>query len=269
MTDETAVAAAPSADELMEANHVTVTFGKGAYAFTAVDDVSVRIRRGEVVGIVGESGSGKTTLALAIAGLQPIAAGRVQFFGDSDVQRRQRRTGVQMVFQDPYSSLNPRQTPRAAVTEAIQVCQHLNKAKSDVKAKDLLQSIGISGDLIDRMPAQLSGGQRQRVSMARALAAEPNLLIADEPTSALDQSAQAQLLNLLHKIQAERHLAVLFISHDLSIIRYFTERVYVMRHGVVTEHGETQQVFRNPTSPYTRLLVESIPGRRIPTDRQS
>ena len=249
------------AEEFVLADKVTITFGKGAYAFSAVKDATVAIGRGEIVGIVGESGSGKTTMARAIAGLQPVSAGMINF-PDAGAGRGKRRTDVQMVFQDPYSSLNPRQTPGAAVAEAIHVRQGMSRTRARAAAVELLQSLGISGDLVGRMPAQLSGGQRQRVSMARALAAEPKLLIADEPTSALDQSAQAQLLNLLHRIQAERQLAVLFISHDLGIIRYFTKRVYVMRHGLVVEEGPTEDVFLTPAHAYTRLLIDSIPGRR-------
>lgn len=247
---------------LVRAEHITITFGKGPYAFTAVQDATIEIGHGEVVGIVGESGSGKTTVARAIAGLQPVSAGAIRFHDQSPARgrRQHRRTDVQMVFQDPYSSLNPRQTPLEAVAEAIHVRQGLSRAPARAAAQELLRSIGIGGRLIERMPAQLSGGQRQRVSVARALAAEPTLLIADEPTSALDQSAQAQLLNLLRRIQSERHLAVLFISHDLGIIRYFTERVYVMRHGRIVEQGDTERVFRSPGEDYTKLLIDSIPG---------
>ena len=255
----------PVIDVQVRADHVTVVFGKGPYTFTAVNDVSVMVSRREVVGIVGESGSGKTTIARAIAGLQPITAGSVQFAAAASGRgrgRRRRHTDVQMVFQDPYSSLNPRQTPGTAVAEVFHVRQGLPWARARVQAVELLRSIGIGGNLIDQLPSRLSGGQRQRVSVARALAAEPTLLIADEPTSALDQSAQAQLLNLLRRIQSERHLAVLFISHDLGIIRHFTERVYVMRRGRVVEEGDTETVFSSPREEYTRLLIDSIPGHR-------
>ena len=251
---------AEAVDDLVRGERVTITFGKGPTAFTAVRDADIRVGRGEIVGIVGESGSGKTTLARAVAGLQPITSGTLRIGGNRGRAPRH-RTDVQMVFQDPYSSLNPRQTPRAAVTEAIRVRQGLARAQARVAAVDLLASIGIGGNLLDRLPGQLSGGQRQRVSVARALSAEPDLLIADEPTSALDQSAQAQLLNLLRHIQRERHLAVLFISHDLSIIHYLTERVYVMRMGLIVEQGRTEEVFTHPQHEYTRLLIDSIPGR--------
>ncbi len=165
-----------------------------------------------------------------------------------------------MVFQDPYSSLNPRQTVWSSVSEAIRVRQGLSGGEARAAALRLLQSIGIGESLAERLPALLSGGQQQRVSVARALAAEPALLIADEPTSALDQSAQAQLLNLLRRIQQERQLAILFISHDLGIIRYFTDRVHVMKQGRIVESGHTEEVFSNPQQAYTQLLINSIPG---------
>lgn len=251
---------------LVEAQQISVTFGKGPYAFTAVDEASLAIGDSEIVGIVGETGSGKTTLARVVAGLQPATAGRLLFPQDADGSagrgRRSHRTDIQMVFQDPYSSLNPRQTALNSVSEAVKVRQGLTGTEARVTALRLLQSIGIGDALAGRLPNLLSGGQRQRVSVARTLAAEPALLIADEPTSALDQSAQAQLLNLLRQIQQERHLAILFISHDLGIIRYFTNRVYVMKHGRIVESGHTEKVFSDPQHDYTRLLIDSIPGSR-------
>jgi peptide/nickel transport system ATP-binding protein len=225
------------------------------------------IGQGELVGIVGESGSGKTTIARVVARLQPPTSGKLVFSpeaapADSSRSPKSGRTDIQMVFQDPYSSLNPRQTALSAVAEAVKVRQGLSSAAAKKEATRLLQSIGIGEALTNRLPELLSGGQRQRISVARALAAEPSLLIADEPTSALDQSAQAQLLNLLRRIQAERHLSILFISHDLGLIRYFTDRVYVMKHGRVVESGNTEEVFLNPQDDYTKVLIESIPGSK-------
>lgn len=250
---------------LVEAQQISVTFGKGPYAFTAVDQASLTVGESEIVGIVGETGSGKTTLARVVAGLEPATGGRLLFPRDPDGSgsrgaRRRSRTDIQMVFQDPYSSLNPRQTAWSSVSEAIKVRQGLTGAEARAAGLRLLQSIGIGEALAGRLPALLSGGQRQRVSVARALAAEPALLIADEPTSALDQSAQAQLLNLLRRIQQERQLAILFISHDLGIIRYFTDRVHVMKQGSIVESGHTDEVFNNPQQAYTQLLINSIPG---------
>lgn len=254
----------PTADTpLIAAQGVTVTFGQ----VNAVEDATLRIQPDEIVGIVGESGSGKTTLARVVVGLQRPTAGQVLLEGQPFVTSarrltRRRRTDVQMVFQDPYSSLNPRQTAWGAVSEALQIRQGLATDAARDEALALLSSIGIGKALAQRRPERLSGGQRQRVSVARALAAKPSLLVADEPTSALDQSAQAQLLNLLRRIQRERQLAILFISHDLGIVSYLTSRVYVMRHGRIVESGETGALFESPQQDYTKLLIRSIPGRR-------
>lgn len=247
--------------QLLVAEKITVDFG----GFRAVDDVTISVGSNEIVGIVGESGSGKTTLARVAVGLQRATAGRVLLEGEpfmgSGAPRRRTRTDVQMVFQDPYSSLNPRQTALAAVAEAVHVRRGLGMPEARENAMRTLESLGIGAAVAERHPARLSGGQRQRVSFARALAAEPKLLVADEPTSALDQSAQAQLLNLLRQIQRERSLAVLLISHDLGVISYLTQRVYVMRHGRVVESAETVRLFRSPQQQYTKDLVGSIPGR--------
>lgn len=254
---------------LLEAKAITVRFGHGPDAFDAVSDVSIRVNPGEAVGIVGESGSGKTTLARVLVGLQPPTAGDVflegaAVFGATTRSRfpNSKRWEIQMIFQDPYSSLNPRQRAWQAVAEAVQVWQGLPKRDARVEALRLLNSMGISHEQANQFPRSLSGGQRQRVSVARALAPKPKILIADEPTSAIDQSAQAQLLNLLRRLQRDRELAIVFISHDLGIIRYLTSRVYVMKKGEVVEAGDTATVFERPQHPYTQLLIESIPGRR-------
>lgn len=254
---------------LLEARAVTVTFGLGPAAFDAVRTANVAVAPGEAIGIVGESGSGKTTLARVLVGLQAPTHGQVQLdgaviaaAGQRQIFARQERWKVQMVFQDPYSSLNPRQRAWEAVAEAVHVWQGLGAQQAKVEALSLLRSMGISDDQAHRLPRALSGGQRQRISVARALAPRPKVLIADEPTSAIDQSAQAQLLNLFRQLQAERGLAIVFISHDLSLVRYLTSRVYVMQRGEIVEAGETVDVFDNPSHPYTRLLISSIPGRR-------
>ncbi len=247
-------------EPLVRAADLVVTFGRGPGAVKAVDGVSLSVAPGERVGVVGESGSGKTTVARVIAGLERASSGSMTF--DTPLGRRGLRADVQMVFQDPYQSLNPRLTAQSAVGECLRVRQRLSRRDARDAAVALLASIGVGETLARRLPDALSGGQRQRVSVARALAAQPRLLIADEPTSALDQSAQAQLLNLMSTVQQERDLAVLFISHDLGIIRYFTDRVYVMRRGRVIETGPTESVFGDPQSDYTRMLIEAIPGRR-------
>ena len=257
-----------AAGPLLEGRDISVTFGRGAEAFDAVRAASVTVHGGEAVGIVGESGSGKTTLARALVGLQRPSAGEVwlegrPLFSAGTEQRmpRSERWKTQMIFQDPYSSLNPRMRVLQAVAEAVQVWQNLSGAKARMEALRLLNAMGISDDQARQFPKSLSGGQRQRVSVARALAPDPKVLIADEPTSSIDQSAQAQLLNLLRLLQSERGLAIIFISHDLGLVRYLTSRVYVMQKGDIVETGKTQDVLERPQHSYTQLLIDSIPGR--------
>ena len=254
---------------LLEGRNITVRFGRGTDALEAVRDASLTLNPGEIAGVVGESGSGKTTLARVLVGLQPAAAGTVQLEGRPVVEAHSKkripkneRWKIQMVFQDPYSSLNPRMRAWAAVAEALQVWRGLTRKQARTEAFSLLQSIGIDESQARRFPKALSGGQRQRVSIARALAPEPKILIADEPTSAIDQSAQARLANLLRRLCSQRNLAILFISHDLALVRYLTSRVHVMRRGRIVEAGSTRTVLRKPRHAYTRVLLDSLPGRR-------
>ncbi len=255
-------------DPLLEGRDISVTFGRGAEALDAVRAANVAVDGGEAVGIVGESGSGKTTLARVLVGLQRPSAGEVRLegqpiFSAGTEQRmpRSERWKTQMIFQDPYSSLNPRMRVWQAVAEAVQVWKSLPGAEARAQALRLLNAMGISDDQARQFPKSLSGGQRQRVSVARALAPDPKVLIADEPTSSIDQSAQAQLLNLLRRLQSERELAIIFISHDLGLVRYLTTRVYVMQKGDIVEAGKTEDVLERPQHAYTRLLIDSIPGR--------
>jgi ABC-type dipeptide/oligopeptide/nickel transport system ATPase subunit len=254
---------------IIEARGLNVVFGRSGETFHAVRDADFVAYPGEAVGVVGESGSGKTTLARVLAGLQPPTSGSVVVDGqpvyeDGAVRKvtPEAPWRLQMIFQDPYSSLNPRMTARAAVSEAVHVWHGTGRKESDERAMALLSAMGLSPEHTRQFPRSLSGGQRQRVSVARALAPDPRVLIADEPTSAIDQSAQAQLLNLFRRLQAERGLTIVFISHDLSLVRYLTARVYVMQRGVVVEHGETAAVFENPAHAYTRELIDSIPRRK-------
>jgi peptide/nickel transport system ATP-binding protein len=259
---------------LLAAKDITVTFGAGALAFDAVRAAAVEVAAGQAIGIVGESGSGKTTLARVLVGLQRPTRGAVflegkQVFGSGGANGangsanfpRSERWKVQMIFQDPYSSLNPRMKAWHGVAEAIQVWRKLPGREAKGEAFRLLNSVGISNQQAEHFPRSLSGGQLQRVSVARALAPNPKILIADEPTSSIDQSAQAQLLNLLHSLQQERGLTIVFISHDLGLIRYLTSGVYVMQKGTIVESGDPGQVFERPEHPYTQLLIGSIPGR--------
>ena len=251
-------------DFLIEAKNVSVTFGSGATKVEAVKNVSLSLSPGEPIGIVGESGSGKSTLARVLAGLQPPTDGEVFFNGVSVYKGAKSYTGearrqVQMVFQDPYGSLNPQLTGLSAVSEAVRIHDKCDKKSSEVRALELLHRMGIAQLDALKKPRQLSGGQRQRVSVARALSANPTVLLADEPTSAIDQSAQAQLLNLFRGLLNDG-LAIVLVSHDLGVIRYLTKRVYVMKDGVFVESGVTEEIFNDPREDYTKLLLASIPG---------
>ena len=253
---------------MLEAKNISVRFASGRGTVTAVDEVSLFVFPGEAVGLVGESGSGKTTLARVLVGLQCPFGGQVLLegsriiaAGSKEAFPRTERWKIQMVFQDPYSSLNPRMRACDAVAEALHVSRGMTRRQARRDALDLLGSVGITGDLGWQLPRFLSGGQRQRVSVARALAPGPRLLVADEPTSALDQSVQAQLLNLLRRLQTERNLAILFVSHDLNLVRYLTSRVYVMQAGRIVEAGDSRAVLEAPQHPYTQQLIDSIPGR--------
>jgi peptide/nickel transport system ATP-binding protein len=251
---------------VLEAAGIWVRFGAGPTSVDAVAGASLDVHQGEAVGIVGESGSGKTTLARVLAGLQAPTSGTVALRDGQVVARpgyahyahRDRRR-VQMVFQDPYTSLNPRQPAWQAVAEAVHVWQGMSGKAARDEAYRILRRLGVSDEQAASFPRALSGGQQQRVSVARALAPDPELIIADEPTSAIDQSAQAQLLNLLRELQFERRMAIIFISHDLGIVRYLTDRVLVMHHGVVVEEGPTLDVFDAPQHGYTRQLIDAIP----------
>jgi ABC-type dipeptide/oligopeptide/nickel transport system ATPase subunit len=258
--------------DLLRAEGVTVDFGSGASRLSAVSNVDLEIASGETVGIVGESGSGKSTLARALVGLQRVTSGSVvldgktiSVAGSDPKYSKQDRWKVQMVFQDPYTTLNPRLRAWQGVADGLAVWQGLGRRASRHEAYELLASLGITTEQANSYPSALSGGQMQRVSVARALTPRPKVLVTDEATSSIDQSAQAQLLNILKRLQRENDLALLFISHNLELVRYISHRVYVMQSGKVVETGPTGAVFENPTDPYTRLLISSVPSRRSRT----
>ncbi len=231
----------------------------------AVKGATVSIARGEFVGIVGESGSGKSTLARLVMGLEPVTNGRILIDGTdvtsgSSVARSVRLGALQMVFQDPQSALNPRRPVERLVTQAMEAAHHT--ASDDerlARAKELMQETGLPVDLLDRYPSQLSGGQKQRVNIARALCVTPRLLVADEIVSGLDVSVQAQILNLLLDLREDLGIGLLFISHDLAVVRYLCSRVLVMRNGEVVEEGPTETVLGDPRHAYTRALVAAVP----------
>ena len=257
--------------DLLEVSHLSVHFAQRKGWFRAasspvraVEDVTFSVAPREIVGVVGESGSGKSTLARAILRLVDATAGSVRFDGVEllplrgsalrDVRRR-----MQVVFQDPYASLNPRMTAGANVAEGLRVQGIGSRLERTQAVAELLLQVGLPAAAADRFPHQFSGGQRQRIGIARALAVKPELIVADEPVSALDLSIQAQILNLLLEQQELRGLALLFIGHDLSVIRHFCDRIIVLYRGRIVEIGETDAVFSDPRHPYTRALIDSAP----------
>ena len=238
----------------------------------AVDGVSFEISTGETLGLVGESGCGKSTLGRAIVGLVRATGGSVRLDGaevaglDRSGMRPYRAT-VQMIFQDPYASLNPRLPIGRIIEEPLLVHRRGDRAERRAKVVQLMQRVGLRPDWIGRHPHEFSGGQRQRIGIARALALEPRLLICDEPVSALDVSVQAQVINLLVELQRELGLAYLFISHDLSILRYLADRVLVMYLGKIVEVAERREIWTRPLHPYTRGLIEAVPQPNPETAR--
>ncbi|MFE4335008.1 dipeptide ABC transporter ATP-binding protein [Streptomyces sp. NPDC056831] len=236
-------------EPLVEAVDVRQVFGRGKSALAAVDGVSLTVRRGETVGIVGESGSGKTTLGWMLVGLLEPTSGRLT-----------RRARVQMVFQDPVSSLNPRRSIGESVADPLRASGERDEVAIRARVRDLLKRVGLDPEQYDRYPHEFSGGQRQRVGIARALAAEPELIVCDEAVSALDVTTQAQVTALLAQLQRELGLALVFIAHDLAVVRQVSDRVAVMRRGRIVEEGDVDQVYGDPRDPYTKQLLAAVPA---------
>jgi len=238
--------------------------GRGR-AVTAVRTASLIVAPGEFVGVVGESGSGKSTLAKLLVGLERPSDGHIVFDGEdlaapSRGHRALRAERLQMVFQDPQSALNPRSRVASIVTQAMEAGSNHAVAKERLeRTNELLAEVGMPADIAMRLPGQLSGGQRQRINIARALCRLPKLLVADEIVSGLDVSIQAQLLNLLARLRTELGFAMLFISHDLSVVRHLCSRVLVMYRGEIVEQGPIEKVFSNPQHPHTQALLSSVP----------
>ncbi len=241
-----------------------IIFQRKVGAVQAVDDISFGVKRGETLGLVGESGCGKSTTGRAILQLYRPTAGEVNFNGrdltkiDGGEMRRMRRH-LQMIFQDPYASLNPRMTVGNIVSEPMQIHKLVDKKDRTARVQELLQTVGLNPYFANRYPHEFSGGQRQRIGVARALAANPDFIVADEPVSALDVSIQAQIVNLLEELQEQFGLTYLFIAHDLSVVRHISDRVAVMYLGKLVELADRNALYDDPLHPYTKALLSAVP----------
>lgn len=258
-------------ENLFEVKHITKVFkskksmGKKGQVVHAVNDVSFQIKEKETFALVGESGCGKSTTGRVALRLIEPTSGDILYQGKSILslnsrELRKMRREMQMVFQDPYSSLNPRKSILSIVAEPLLIHKMVSsKQEAEAQAKELLIRVGIREDQMNRYPHEFSGGQKQRISMARAIITRPRLVICDEPVSALDVSIQAQVLNLLRELQNEYQLSYLFISHDMSVVKYISDRIAVMYLGTIVEEADTEELFANPVHPYTQALLSAVP----------
>jgi oligopeptide transport system ATP-binding protein len=249
---------------LFDIQHVKKNFKVGQDTLTAVDDISFQIRRGETFGLVGESGCGKSTLGRLLVRLYKPTEGKIFYKGKSisDFHKKDSLTftkEVQMIFQSPYASLNPRMTIGEIIKEGMKIHRLGTPQDMEDSVHALLELVGLNADHAKRFPYEFSGGQRQRTGIARALAVHPELVICDEPISALDVSIQSQIINLLKRLQAELNLTCLFIAHDLSVVRYISDRVGVMYLGALAEVADAEELYLNPLHPYTQALLSAIP----------
>ena len=251
---------------LCSVRDLEVTFGRGRKKFVAVHNINFDIYKGETFGLVGESGSGKTTIGRAIIRINPVSNGSVIFKGEKISGKISRELDkmvtqkIQMIFQDPMASLNERAKVDYIVAEGlINIHPDMPKKEREAKVSQALHDVGLLPEFATRFPHEFSGGQRQRIGIARALIMEPEFIIADEPISALDVSIRAQVLNLMSKLQKERGLTYLFIAHDLSVMRFITNRIAVIHKGTIVELADTEKLFAHPLHPYTRALLSAIP----------
>ncbi len=255
---------------IVEVKDLCVYFGseKHGSQVRAVDKVSLRVERGEILGLVGESGSGKSTLGRAILRLVNPSSGRIEFEGQDithlkPAELKPLRRHMQMIFQDPYASLNPRMTVYDTLAEPLLLHNIASKKTLDSEVFKLMDSVGLARENVLRYPHEFSGGQRQRIAIGRAVATKPHFIVADEPVSALDVTIQAQILDLLLELVERFELTMLFVSHDLGVVRYLSDRILVMKHGEMVEAGTAHEIFSNPQQEYTRSLLEAIPGKSL------
>ena len=240
--------------------------GTPAHVVKAVDGVDLTLRSGETLGLVGESGCGKSTLSRCVVGLYEPTAGEIRYGGVAlkGLPNRQQRRRVQMIFQDPYSSLNPRMTVGQTLGEILRYHHIVPRDQVAARSRELMDLVGLPHEALGRAPRQFSGGQRQRIGIARALALEPDVLIADEPVSALDVSVQATIINLLLELKESLGLSMIFVSHNMAVVRQVSDRLAVMYRGRIVETGATAAVFDDPQHPYTQLLLSSVPRMLTP-----
>ena len=253
-------------EKLVEIKDLEISFGEGRKKFVAVKNANFFINRGETFSLVGESGSGKTTIGRAIIGLNETSGGDILYNGEkingkiSHEKSRELIKKIQMIFQDPAASLNERATVDYIISEGLYNFKLFkNEEERQAKVRSMMTEVGLLAEHLTRFPHEFSGGQRQRIGIARALVMNPELVIADEPISALDVSVRAQVLNLLKRLQKELGLTYLFIAHDLSVVRFISDRIAVIHKGVIVEVAETEELFKNPLHPYTRSLLSAIP----------
>ncbi|MBS7345373.1 MAG: ABC transporter ATP-binding protein [Caryophanon sp.] len=252
--------------KILEVNGLKQYFGSASNPIKAVDDISFYVYEGETLGLVGESGSGKSTTGRSIIRLYDVTGGDIYFKGQNIASIKSRKDlkhfnkDMQMIFQDPYASLNPRMTASEIITEGFDIHgMYKNKKERAEKVAELLEAVGLSRTHASRYAHEFSGGQRQRIGIARALSLDPSFIIADEPISALDVSIQAQVVNLLKKLQRERNLTYLFIAHDLSMVKYISDRIAVMYQGRIVEIGPADEIYNEPVHPYTKSLLSAVP----------
>ena len=253
-------------DRILEVQHLKKYFETPRGVLHAVDDVTFSVERGKTIGVVGESGCGKSTLGRTIIHLLESTEGKITRVNKSKLKSV--REKMQIVFQDPYSSLNPRMTVSETIREPLVLSGRFQKEEIEAKTKEIMDSVGLAERLINSYPHELDGGRRQRIGIARALALNPEFVVCDEPVSALDVSIQAQILNLMQDLQAEKNLTYMFITHDLSVVRFISDTICVMYLGQLVETCPSKELFRKPIHPYTKALLSAIPSTDIHNRKQ-